>query len=226
LDLAEEESSVDMAAAVNSFSVQQSPASEGTRPHRPFLLGVLFGALAVGGLVAVASLGRAEANFVAAPVGGASVDSGAGLRGVQQRAQAAGRATGPMMAADTQGNAAGDYLFPDRRQALATGAAGFAAGVGLLSGASEANAARPEREYSLSGDLKNIDVNSAYMGVYTMLPGFDEAAAKKIAANAPYKGLTDMYARAGFSEAEKTSVKNYEQRFLFGNPKAKYTMTK
>merc|ERR1740129_1029323 len=113
----------------------------GTRPHRPFLLGVLFGGLAVGGLVAVASLGRAGANFVAAPVGGSSLDSGTRFRGVQQQAQAASRATGPMMAADTQGNADGDYLFPGRREALATGAAGFAAGVGLLSGASEANAA-------------------------------------------------------------------------------------
>merc|ERR1740129_1091685 len=181
----------------------------GTRPHRPFLLGVLFGGLAVGGLVAVASLGRAGANFVAAPVGGSSLDSGTRFRGVQQQAQAASRATGPMMAADTQGNADGDYLFPGRREALATGAAGFAAGVGLLSGASEANAAG-------GGDSPRGPVLEFGLG----------KDAKKIAANAPYKGLTDMYARAGFSAAEKTGVQKYEKQLIFGNPKAKYTMAK
>jgi len=37
---------------------------------------------------------------------------------------------------------------------------------------------------------------------------------------------TDMYARAGFSAAEKTTLKKYEQQLLFGNPKGKYTMQK
>jgi hypothetical protein len=78
---------------------QQSPASEGTRPTRPFLLGVLFGGLAVGGLVAVAA--PVVVGFPSAS-----------LRGVQ----AAGRA-GPMMAADTQDGV--DYLLPGRREARA-----------------------------------------------------------------------------------------------------------
>jgi len=215
-----------MAEVAHSFSVQQSPASEGARPHRPFLLGVLFGGLAVGGLVAVASLGREGAKFVAAPVGVAPLDSGASFRGVRQRANS------PMMAADNQGNVDGvDYLFPGRREALATGAAGFAAGVGLLSGASEANAADADARgnpviSSLGRDAKNIDVNNVDVRVFTLLPDFSEEGAKKIAANAPYKGLTDMYARAGFSAAEKTSLQKYENQLLFGNPKAKYTMQK
>jgi hypothetical protein len=64
----------------------------------------------VGGLVAVASPGRAEAKFVAAPV--VVGFPSASLRGVQ----AAGRA-GPMMAADTQDGV--DYLLPGRREARA-----------------------------------------------------------------------------------------------------------
>ena len=105
-------SAVDMAEVAHSFSVQQSPANESARPHRPFLLGVLFGGLAVGGLVAVASLGREGAKFVAAPVGVAPLDSSASFRGVRQRANS------PMMAADNQGNVDGvDYLFPSRREA-------------------------------------------------------------------------------------------------------------
>jgi len=202
---------------------QQSPASEGTRPTRPFLLGVLFGGLAVGGLVAVASPGRAEAKFVAAPV--VVGFPSASLRGVQ----AAGRA-GPMMAADTQDGV--DYLLPGRREALATGAAGVAAGVGLFSGASEASAedlsgvgfkSSPIRN-RLVQDAKEIDVNNVDVRAFTLLPDLSEEGAKKLAANAPYKGLTDMYARAGFSAAEKTSLKKYEQQLLFGNPKGKYTM--
>ena len=208
---------------------QQSPASEGTRPTRPFLLGVLFGGLAVGGLVAVASPGRAEAKFVAAPVG-VGWGPGASFREVQ----ATGRATGPMMAADTQGNAnGGDYLFPARREALATGAAGIAAGVGLLSGASAANAEDDVNLKSssirgrLTRDAKEIDVNNVDVRalLYT-LSDFSEEGAKKLATNAPYKGITDMYARAGFNEAEKTTLKRYEQQLLFGNPKGKYTMQK
>jgi len=200
---------------------QQSPASEGTRPTRPFLLGVLFGGLAVGGLVAVASPGRAEAKFVAAPV--VVGFPSASLRGVQ----AAGRA-GPMMAADTQDGV--DYLLPGRREALATGAAGVAAGVGLLSGASAANAEDDVNLKSssirgrLTRDAKEIDVNNVDVRAFTLLPDLSEEGAKKLAANAPYKGLTDMYARAGFSAAEKTSLKKYEQQLLFGNPKGKYTM--
>ena len=210
-----------MAEVAHSFSVQQSPASEGARPHRPFLLGVLFGGLAVGGLVAVASLGREGAKFVAAPVG--ALDTSASFRGVRQRA------TSSMMAADTQGNV---DLLPGRREALATGAAGFAAGVGLLSGASEANAAADADARgnpvisSLGRDPKNIDVNNVDVRVFTLLPDFSEEGAKKIAANAPYKGLADLYARAGFSEAEKSSLKKYENQLLFGNPKAKYSMQK
>jgi len=217
-----------MASGLNSFRIdaeqQQSPASEGTRPHRPFLLGVLFGGLAVGGLVAVASPGRAEAKFVASPVG-VGWGPGASFREVQ----AAARATGPMMAADTQGNA---DLLPGRREALATGAAGIAAGVGLLSGASEANAADDVNFKSspirnrLVRDAKEIDVNNVDVRAFTLLSDLSEEGAKKLAANAPYKGLTDMYARAGFSEAEKTSIKKYEQQLLFGNPKGKYTIQK
>jgi hypothetical protein len=66
----------------------------------------LFGGLAVGGLVAVASLGREGAKFVAAPVG--ALDTSASFRGVRQRA------TSSMMAADTQGNV---DLLPGRREA-------------------------------------------------------------------------------------------------------------
>ena len=65
----------------------------------------------MGGLVAVASPGRAEAKFVASPVG-----VGWGPGGSFREVQGAARATGPMMAADTQGNA---DLLPGRREARA-----------------------------------------------------------------------------------------------------------
>jgi len=218
-----------MASGLQSFRIdaeqQQSPASEGTRPHRPFLLGVLFGGLALGGLVAVASPGRAEAKFVASPVG-VGWGPGASFREVQ----AAARATGPMMAADTQGNA---DLLPGRREALATGAAGIAAGVGLFSGASEANAEDDAALKSspirgrLTRDAKEIDVNNVDVrALLYVLADLSEEGTKKLATNAPYKGITDMYARAGFSAAEKTTLKKYEQQLLFGNPKGKYTMQK
>jgi len=200
----------------------------------------------LGGLVAVASPGRAEAKFVAAPVG-VGWGPGASFREVR----AAGRATGPMMAADTQGNAdGGDYLFPARRKALATGAAGVAAGAGLLSGASEAGAAvlydaqpaRPTQPPVIYGDVspisspirgrltrdsKEIDVNNVDVrALLYVLADITEEGANKLARNAPYKGITDVYARAGFSQAEKTTFKKFEQQLLFGNPKGKYTMQK
>lgn len=218
-----------MAAGVQSLNVdverQQSPASEGPRSqHRPFLLGVLFGGLAVGGFVALASPGRAEAKFVATPVGVASVGStSAATDALRLPGQATSHMTGPMMAAD------GGYdLLPGRREALATGAAGFAAGVGLLGGASAANAEKQDYlSLKLGGDQKTVDVNNAkYENVYSILQGFDEGAAKKLAANAPYKGLTDMYSRAGLSSSETTAVKKYEQQLLFGNPAGKYTIDK
>jgi len=127
---------------------------------------------------------------------------------------------------DAQGKADGGYYWvPGRREALATGAAGVVAGVGLLGGAGEANA---EVEYPnvkyLGGDTNNLDVNNANIRVYTKLPGLYPNVAKKLIASAPYKGLDDMYGRAGFTEAETAAVKKYEKQLLFLEPKPEYVI--
>ena len=105
--------------------------------------------------------------------------------------------------------------------------------MGLFSGASEANAADDVSLQSspirgrLTRDAKEIDVNNVDVrALLYVLADLSEEGTKKLATHAPYKGITDMYARAGFSEAEKTSIKKYEQQLLFGNPKGKYTIQK
>mmetsp|Transcript_31011 Transcript_31011/g.87330 ORF Transcript_31011/g.87330 Transcript_31011/m.87330 type:complete len:92 (-) Transcript_31011:69-344(-) len=49
--------------------------------------------------------------------------------------------------------------------------------------------------------------------VDALRPGFNEAAAKRLAANAPGKGLADMHARAGFGEAASAAAENPEARY-------------
>lgn len=72
------------------------------------------------------------------------------------------------------------------------------------------------------GGSKTIDVNNANIRVYQKLPGLYPNAAGKLVTNAPYKSKDEMYAKANFTEKEKTAVKKYDDRFIFLEPKPEY----
>jgi len=85
--------------------------------------------------------------------------------------------------------------------------------------------ANAEIDYSGVGYLGGdsiIDVNNANVRVYQRLPGLYPNAAGKIVSNAPYKSKEDMYTKAKFSAAEAASVKKYDSKFIFLDPRPEY----
>eukprot|EP00310_Coccolithus_braarudii_P021605 CAMPEP_0183333892 /NCGR_PEP_ID=MMETSP0164_2-20130417/2645_1 /TAXON_ID=221442 /ORGANISM="Coccolithus pelagicus ssp braarudi, Strain PLY182g" /LENGTH=154 /DNA_ID=CAMNT_0025502921 /DNA_START=38 /DNA_END=502 /DNA_ORIENTATION=- len=72
------------------------------------------------------------------------------------------------------------------------------------------------------GGSSTIDVNNANIRVYAKLQGMYPNAAAKLVKTAPYKNKEEMYAKAGFNSVETATVKKYESRFIFLEPKPEY----
>jgi len=88
-----------------------------------------------------------------------------------------------------------------------------------------AAAANAERDYAGVGYLggsTTIDVNNANIRVYIKLPGMYPNAAGKLVTHAPYKNAGEMYTKCKFSPAEAATVKKFESRFIFLEPKPEY----
>merc|ERR1719253_493090 len=88
-----------------------------------------------------------------------------------------------------------------------------------------AGAANAEIDYAGVGFLggsSTIDVNNANVRVYAKLPGMYPNAAGKMVSKAPFKNSADMYSKAGFTSTEAATVKKYESRFIFLEPKPEY----
>jgi len=88
-----------------------------------------------------------------------------------------------------------------------------------------AGAANAEIDYAGVGFLggsSTIDVNNANVRVYAKLPGMYPNAAGKMVSKAPFKNAADMYTKAGFTSVEAATVKKYESRFIFLEPKPEY----
>lgn len=88
-------------------------------------------------------------------------------------------------------------------------------------------AANAIRDYSGVGYLGGsdiVDINNANVRVYLKMPGLYPTIAGKIAKNAPYKSVGDIYNIPGLSGAEKDIIKKYESRFTALAPQADYVI--
>merc|ERR1719463_877218 len=92
----------------------------------------------------------------------------------------------------------------------------------LLGGAAAANAEIDYAGVGFLGGSSTIDVNNANVRVYAKLPGMYPNAAGKMVSKAPFKNAADMYTKAGFTTTEAATVKKYESRFIFLEPKPEY----
>merc|ERR1719267_475082 len=74
------------------------------------------------------------------------------------------------------------------------------------------------------GGSSIIDVNNANIRVYQKLPGMYPNACTKLIKNVPYKSKEEMYTKAKFTASEAATVKKYESRFIFLEPKPEYVI--
>merc|ERR1712232_1368799 len=94
----------------------------------------------------------------------------------------------------------------------------------LLSVASAANAEIDYAGVGFLGGSSTIDVNNANIRVYAKLSGMYPNAAAKLVKAAPYKNKEEMYSKCGFTTVEAATVKKYESRLIFLEPKPEYVV--
>eukprot|EP00316_Scyphosphaera_apsteinii_P022602 CAMPEP_0119308232 /NCGR_PEP_ID=MMETSP1333-20130426/9634_1 /TAXON_ID=418940 /ORGANISM="Scyphosphaera apsteinii, Strain RCC1455" /LENGTH=166 /DNA_ID=CAMNT_0007311947 /DNA_START=32 /DNA_END=533 /DNA_ORIENTATION=+ len=92
----------------------------------------------------------------------------------------------------------------------------------LLSVASTANAEIDYAGVGFLGGSSTIDVNNANIRVYAKLPGMYPNAAAKMVKFSPYKSAAEMYTKAQFTATEAATVKKYESRLIFLEPRPEY----
>lgn len=103
-------------------------------------------------------------------------------------------------------------------------AGAFATGAAFVAGAAPANAIRDYDNIAYLGGSQTVDVNNANVRVYLKMPGMYPGAAGKIAANGPYKAVSDVYNIPGLTAKEKEVIKKYESRFTALPPSADYVI--
>merc|ERR1712151_926037 len=95
-------------------------------------------------------------------------------------------------------------------------------GSATLLAATAANADIDYAGVGFLGGSSTIDVNNANIRVYTKLPGMYPNAAAKLVKFSPYKSAAEMYTKAQFTATEAATVKKYESRLIFLEPRPEY----
>jgi len=97
-------------------------------------------------------------------------------------------------------------------------------GTAAMLGAAAANAEVDYAGVGFLGGSNIIDVNNANIRVYIKLQGMYPNAATKLVKFAPYKNAAEIYTKAGLTSTEAATIKKYESRFIFLEPKPEYVV--
>jgi len=97
-------------------------------------------------------------------------------------------------------------------------------GTAAMLGAAAANAEVDYAGVGFLGGSNIIDVNNANIRVYIKLQGMYPNAATKLVKFAPYKNAAEIYTKAGLTSTEAATIKKYESRFIFLEPKPGYVV--